>query len=198
MITQKQSYDRISAAYEKGLTALVVELCEVHFRQFPTEQFALIWYAMAKTDLSQYAQAEKMLLRAISLFKGDNRVLGLAYKQMGTLSEAKGDLPGAAAWHRRALRVNPERDYHIFLGHIAFKRGLLNQAEAHYRKSIQHPASIVEEAYSNLGGVLVARRRYREAIKCYRKSLQLDPKYGNGIAKKRLKDAKLALQLLDS
>ena len=196
MITEKQSYDRIVAAHGKGLTALVVEMCEVHFRHFPNDRFALIWYAMAKTDLAQYAQAEKAIRRFISLWKGNGLFLGVAYKQMGTLSDARGDLRAAAVWYQRALQTNPKLDFYAFLGHVAFNRGLLNQAEAYYRKSIKHPASCVEEAWFNLGGVLVARRRYREALKCYRKALKLDPQYG--IAKKRLRDTELALQLKDS
>ena len=196
MITQHQSYDRIAAASRKGLTALVVELCEIHLRQFPNDQFAMIWNAMAKTDLFQYAQAEKLLLRAISLFKGDKPFLGIAFKQMGTLSDAKGDLRAAAVWYRRAMRADHKGVHYIFLGHVAFRQGRLNQAEAYYRKAIQHPDSCVEEACFNLGSVLVAKRKYREAIKCYRKALKLDPQYG--IAKKRLRDTELALQLKDS
>lgn len=190
------------AADQKGLTALVVELCENHFRRFPDARFSLIWYAMAKRKLHQYAQAEKALRRSITLFKKDSkRVRSAAVRsasvEMGQLLREKGDLKKASFWYRRALRADPKYgDAYIFLGDIAFKGGLLKQAEAYYRKAIRHPDSCVDEAYFNLGGVLVAERRYREAIKCYRKALKINPKYG--IAKKRLRDTELALQLKDS
>ena len=147
---------------------------------------------MAKIKLAEYSQAEKAIRRAISLCKGDKRFLGIAFKQMGDLSDAKGDLKTAAVWYRRALEANPKRDYYIYLGHVAFRRGLLKQAEAHYRKATSHPVRCADEAYFNLGCVLVAKRRYREAVICYRKALKIDPKYR--IARKRLRDAELALQ----
>jgi len=196
VITQQQSYDGVSEASRKDLTALVVELCERHFRLFPDDRFALIWYAMAKIKLAEYSQAEKAIRRSISLRKGDRRFLGIAFKEMGNLSDAKGDLRTSAAWYRRALRANPKRNCYIYLGHIAFRRGLLKQAEAHYRKAIRDPSDCADEACFNLGSVLVARRRYREAIRCYRKALKIDPEYG--IAKKRLRDTELALQLKGS
>jgi len=43
---------------KKNLRAQVVELCEQHFRQFPDDRFALIYYAMAKIELSQYSHAQ--------------------------------------------------------------------------------------------------------------------------------------------
>lgn len=202
MITQQRSYKRIPSAERKGLTALVVELCEDHLRRFPGDRFALIWYAMAKRQIHQYAQAEKALRRSIALFKKDNKRVRLAgvrsaSVEMGCLLREKGDLKKASFWYRRALRADPKYgDAYIFLGDIAFNRGLLNQAEMFYRKAIICSAHSIEEAHFNLGSVLVAKRRYREAIKCYRKAIKIDPKYG--IAKKRLKDAELALQLKNS
>lgn len=202
MSTQQQSYKRIPLADKKGMTALVVELCNDHFRRFPDDQFALIWYAMAKIQLSQYAQAEKALRRSIALFKKDNkrlRSVGIrsASVEMGRLFREKGGLQKASFWYWRALRADPKYgDAYIFLGDIACRRGLLNQAEEFYLKAINCSAQSIDEAHFNLGGVLLARRRYQEAIKCYRKAIEIDPKYA--IAKKRLKDALLVLQLKKS
>lgn len=196
LITQQQSYDRISAASRKDMTALVIELCERHFRRFPDDPFALIWFAMAKIELAECSQAMRAIRRAIALRKGDRQLLGIAFRQIGKLFDAKGDLRTAAVWYRRALRANPKRDSYIFLGHVAFKQGRLKQAEAYYRKAIRHPAGCADEAYFNLGGVLVAKRHYREAVRCYRQALKIDPEYR--IAKKRLRDTELALQLKGS
>lgn len=202
MLNQQRSYKRIPIANKKGLIALVVELCEDHFRRFPDDRFALIWYAMAKIQLSQYAQAEKALLRSIAHFKNDNkrvRSAGVrsACVEMGRLLREQGDLKKASFWYRRALRADPKYgDAYIFLGDIAFRRGLLNQAERLYRKAIICSAESIDEAHYNLGSVLLAKRSYQEAIKCYRKAIEIDPKYA--IAIKRLKDALLALQLKKS
>ena len=197
MLSHHQSYRRIPAADQKGLTALVVELCEDHFLQFPNDRFALIWYAMATRQLSQYDHAEKALRRAMSLSKGDGSVIRLASVEMGHLFREKGDLTKASFWYRRALRDDPKYgNAYIFLGLIAFKSGLLNQAEMYYRKAIKRSAQSIDEAYFNLGGILLAKRRYQAASECYRKAIQIDSKYA--IAKKRLKDAELALQLKKS
>ncbi|HEU0039702.1 MAG TPA: tetratricopeptide repeat protein, partial [Verrucomicrobiae bacterium] len=67
---------------------------------------------------------------------------------------------------------------------------------SHYRSALKCSEGCIEEAYFNLGGVLLAHRRYEEAIECYRKALNIDPKYG--IAKKRLRDAELALRFKNS
>lgn len=202
MLSHNQSYRRISAAHQKGMTALVVELCEDHFRRFPDDRFALIWYAMVKIQHSQYAQAEEALRRAIELFQKDNKRVRSAggrsaAVEMGRLFREKGDLKKASFWFQRALRADPRYgDAYIFLGDIAFKSGRLNHAEKLYRKAIDHSACSVDEAYFNLGGLFIARRRYREAIQCYRRAIKIDPRYA--IAKKRLNDALLALELKNS
>lgn len=197
MLNQQQSYRRIADADQKGLTALVVELCEDHLRRFPDERFALIWYAMAKTQLHQYGQAEQALHRSIALCKGDRKGVRLASIQMGDLFREKGDFKKAALWYRRGLRADPKYgDGYNFLGLIAFKSGSLKQAERCYRKAIKCRARSLEEAYNNLGSILLAKRRYREAIRCFHKAIEIDPKYR--IAMKHLKDAELALQIKNS
>ncbi len=197
ILDESQSYRRIPIADKKGLTALVVELCEDHFHRFPDDQFALIWYAMAKIQLAQYAQAENALRRAISLSKGNGRAIRLASVQMGHLFDSKGDLKKASFWYRRGLRADPKcGGVYIYLGHIAFKGGLLDKAALFYQKAIDRSAECIDEAYFNLGGVFVAQSRYQEAIDCYRKAIEIDPKYGP--AKKGMKDALLALSLKKS
>ena len=194
MLNHNQSYRRIPAADQKGLTALVVELCEDHFRQFPDDRFALIWYAMAKTEFHQYDQAERALRRSLSLFRRDKRGIRLASVQMGHLFREKGDCTQAAQCYRRGLRADPKYgDGYNFLGSVLSNNGRLQQAELCYRKAIKLRAQSLDEAYYNLGGILLALSRYQEAVKCYRKAIEIDPKYA--IAKKRLKDALLALQL---
>jgi len=115
----------------------------------------------------------------------------------GHLFQAKGELKQAAFWYRKALGRNPkDATWHIFLAINAFKRGLLKQAERYYRRALKCSEGCLEEAYFNLGGILLGRRNYSEAIKCYEEALKIDPKYK--IAKERLDDAKLALLLKNS
>ena len=118
-------------------------------------------------------------------------------EQLGHLSAAKGDFKQASIWYRKALSPNPKDATHcIFLGSNAFQRGLLKQSEAYYRRALKCSEGCLEEAYFNLGGILLGKRNYSEAIKCYQEALKIDPKYG--IPKKRLDDAKLAHLMLNS
>lgn len=169
MLSRHQSYVRIVAADQKGLTAVVIELCENHFRRFADARFTLIWYAMAKIQFHQYTQAEKALRRSIALFKKDKKGVRSASVQtgllaasmkMGDLFRQKGDLKKAALWYRRGLQADPKYgDAYSSLGHVASKGGLLNEAERLYRMAISCSAQTIEEAHCNLGSVLVAKRR---------------------------------------
>jgi len=195
MLDQSKSLSQISRAEKRGETATVVELAIKHLHRFPDDWVAYIWYAMAKTDLAQYGHAEKAIRRSISY--SPKKTLRIAYAEMGRLFEKKGDLKKASVWYERVVQVAPKRaESHIYAGHAAFKLGLLGKAEAHYRRGIRCKEGCVEEAYFNLGCVLLANRRYRDAIKYYRKALSIDPKYT--IAKLRLKDAEQALCMTDN
>lgn len=193
MLNYHQSYKLIRSAESKGLTACVVELCRNHLRRFLDDALTWLWYSMALTEFAQYRQAQKAIRRAISLCPKQKQ--RIAFAQMGHLFDAKGDLKRAAVWYRRASRADlKDASCHIYLGHAAFRRGLLRQAESHYRTAIKSRKGCIDEAYFNLGGVLLAKRRYKEAVACYQKALKIDPDYT--IARKRLKDAKLALRLV--
>ncbi len=195
VLSQHQSYRRIYSADSKGQIALVFELCEKHLRRFPDDCAAWVLYGMARTEMSQYDAAERDLRRAIALCP--KRGLQTVFTQMGQLFEVKGNFKKAEFWYRRASRHDlDDATYHIFLGHISFRQGRLVKAETHYRRAIKCSEGSIDEAYFNLGGVLLARKRYKEAINCYRKAIEIDPHYG--IAKKRLKDAELALEVMSA
>jgi len=188
----KESLNQIDLAEDRGQTAVVVELCKKHLRKFPKGGRAWLHYGMAQVELAKYAEAEKAIRRAITLCP--ERSLQIVYSQMGHLFEARGDLKQAAVWYRKASRQRPEdATFHIFLGSNAFQRGLLKQSEAHYRRALKCPKGCLDEAYFNLGGILLGKGNYPEAIKCYQEALKIDPKYK--IAQERLDDAKLALLL---
>src|ERR1700733_5025274 len=150
---------------------------------------------MAQIDLARYVAAEKPIRRAIVLCP--QQKLQIAYLRMGHLFNLKGDFKQAAIWYRKAVNQKPQdATYHIFLADNFFKRGLLKQAETYFRRVLKCSEGSLEEAYYNLGGILLGERKYSEAIECYQEALKIDSKYK--IAKKRLDDAKLALLLMNS
>ena len=195
MDDRKESCNQIVLADDRGQTAVVVELCKKHLRKYPKDGFAWLYYGTAQTDLAQYAAAEKAIRRAITLCP--KKALPIIYSRMGHLFQAKGNFKQASFWYRKAVNKKPQdATWHIFLASNVFKRGLLKQSEAYYRRALKCSEGCFDEAYFNLGGILLAKRNYSEAIKCYKESLKIDPKYK--IAKHRLDDAQLALLIADS
>ena len=195
MDDSKESFNQIQLADDRGQTAVVVELCKKHLRKFPKHGLAWLHYGMAQVALARYPEAEKAIQRAIVFCP--QKALPIAYSQMGHLFRAKGDFKLAAHWYRKALNRNPkDATYHIFLASITFKRGALKQSESYYRRALKCSDGCLDEACFNLGGILLGRRNYAEAIKCYQEALKIDPKYK--IARERLDDAKLALLIANS
>jgi tetratricopeptide (TPR) repeat protein len=195
MDERKDNFNQIRLADDRNQVAVAIELCRKHLRKFPKHGPAWLSYGMALVALARYAEAEKALRRALKLCPAKS--LSIPYLQMGNLEEARGNFKKAAVWYRKATKHSPEdATFYIYLGHNASKRGLHKQSEAHFRRALNCSEGCLEEAYFNLGGVLLGRRNYPEAIKCYREALKIDPKYN--IARERLEDAELALLMTDS
>lgn len=190
MDDSKNSFNQIKLAQERSQTAVVVELCGKHLQKFPNDWAAWLYYATAQTELFRYTAAEKAIRRAMALCPQNN--LRFSCWRMGDIFQAKGNFKQAAFWYRKAIKEKPqEATYHNFLGNNAFKQGALKQAEKYLRRAIlQCSEGCLEETYFNLGGILLGKRKYAEAIKCYEETLKINPKYK--IAKERLDDAKLA------
>lgn len=195
MNCSRDSFNQICLADDRGQTAVVVELCRKHLRKFPKHGLAWLYYGMAQIDLARYAPAEKAIKRAISMCP--QKALPIAYSRMGHLFQAKDDFKQASLWYRKAVNQKPhDATYHIFLADSAFKCGRLKQAETYFRRALKCSEGCLEEAYFNLGGILLGRRKYSEAVDCYEKALKIDPKYK--IAKARLDDVKLAILVANS
>jgi tetratricopeptide (TPR) repeat protein len=117
----------------------------------------------------------------------------LPYKAMGDICAETGDLRKAVEWYRKAHRLDPqEASYLIFIGVMHFRAGKLAEAEQSLRAALMCKVGCFDEAYFNLGSVLTARGRYDKALECYKKAIQIDPKYKE--AKIRLKDVEKAIE----
>lgn len=195
MDEQKDSYNQIRLADERGQVAVVVELSKKYLRKYPQDGFVWLFYAMALRSLTRYRETESAIRNAIK--KCPMPALVHAYAEMGNLFRDKGDCKRAMFWYHKAIKEKPQdATYHIFLANTAFKYGRLKQAETHFRLALKCDKGCLDEALFNLGGILLGKRNYSEAIKCYQEALKIDPKYK--IAKERLDDAELALFLKNS
>jgi len=150
----------------------------------------LITYACNLTSLAQYSAAETALDRAAPLAPKERLHFVLA--QRGHLLEAKGDFVGAEELFMQAHKLNPDdATYLIFAGSAAFRRGDIDHAQKLAGKAADCSEGCLDEAWFNLGGYLLSAKRYRDAADCYRKALEIDPKYE--IARERLEDVELIL-----
>ena len=119
------------------------------------------------------------------------RHLGGAYHQLGSVAQDRGRLDDAEAWYRQSLTINEKlgnrpdmaATYHQ-LGTVAQDRGRLDDAEAWYRQSLtikdelgNRPA--MATTYHQLGTVAQDRGRLDDAEVWYRQSLTIEEELGN-------------------
>jgi tetratricopeptide (TPR) repeat protein len=189
--TRKQRIREIEKAYGRGENACVIELAEQYLQDYPDSELALFFYGRSLLEFHRYTEAENVFRKEIEVTKPESRQY--PYKNMGALCEKRGDYRKAEEWYRKANRLDPEEaGYLIFIGVMHFRAGKFAQAEQSFRGALLCKEGCFDEAYYNLGIVMAARGRYEDAIECYKKAIEIDPKYK--IAKLGLKDAQKALE----
>ena len=160
-------------------------LCEQILETAPDHGPTLIFYADCLTELSLYDQAAAVLERATVAVP--QKLQHLVFAQKGHRLEHMGQFAEAETEHLKAHELDPkDAAYLIYAGSMAFRRGDIQQAEAHARNAVLCGEGCFDEAYSNLGGYLLVQGRYAEARECYLRALDFTPKYRR--AKKRLVD----------
>jgi tetratricopeptide (TPR) repeat protein len=165
-------------------------LCELYLKQDPEDVATLLRYANNSISLGQYSAAKEAIDRAETIVSEKWRDLVLLKR--GCLLKAQGDFSGAEEMFLRAHELDPDdATYLIYAGTAAFARGDVDRALRLAQQATKCTEGCTDEAYFNLGGYFLSKRRYREAAECYRKALKIDPKYK--IAKKRLKDVERIL-----
>lgn len=200
---RQKSRDAIFKAADKAWWGTVAELARAHLELYPEEIGARVELARALTQLSRFDEAHRAFDEAFeqAAERGAEGGHEHIFSARGRLEQRRGDFSQAEHWFAKAVEAAPHRTYnHIFLGVLVFQRGDIKRAEEIYRNAI---ATVVpaegdelDEIYANLGGVLVAQERYAEAVECFERALELDPKYE--FAKIRLKDARKLLKLRQS
>jgi tetratricopeptide (TPR) repeat protein len=100
---------------------------------------------------------------------------------LGRLAEERGDFAGAASLYQEALAANPELFLAAMnLGTLAARRSDYGGALGWYGKAVQMaPGS--DDAWSNLGGALLAARRLDEAEAALARTLALNPRHAGAL-----------------
>ena len=193
-MTRKESRDAIYAASEKDLTGYVVELCKAHLRLQPKSVSVWVDYGRALKELSRFEEAKKAFDKALVHSEGDRQWESLVFTSLGDLNKRRGDYVEAEKWYLKAIEATPEHDWnYIFLGVLTFRCGDLALAEQRLQDAIECGGDGEDEAYFNLGGVLTAQERYKEAQQCYLRAIELCPDYK--LAKLRLRDVNKILKM---
>jgi tetratricopeptide (TPR) repeat protein len=185
-----EEYQAIDETGEKEQIAYARHLCEAFLKKHPDN--GRIWVTLAThlCSLALYAEATAALDRAQPFVPDKN--LHVVLSQRGHILHAQGFHTEAEQLFLRAHALKPkDATYLIFAANSAWQRGDLKRAEALFKRALSKKDGAIEEAHFNLGGILLAKRRYREAAQHYRRALELDPYYT--IAQKRLEDVEMIL-----
>jgi len=185
MTINRDLLDDLSMADEAGHVALTRHLCEQVLAHDPTDGPTLIRYAECLIDLSLYEDAAAVIDRAQQVVPREWLQLVLA--QRGHLLQSMGDHANAEESFVSAHKHDPnDATYLIYAGSAAFARGDISAAESYARKALECTEGCIDEAYFNLGGYLLAQKKYDEARSCYIRAIEIHPEYK--IAKRRLDD----------
>lgn len=100
-----------------------------------------------------------------------------------------------AAVHKALELAPPEKSILSFclLGTLFQNKGDDAAAERVHRQGTTCSRGCIDESYYNLGLVLRALRRYREARSCFERAIEIDPHYKE--ARRARKDVRRALRI---
>jgi tetratricopeptide (TPR) repeat protein len=192
LMTRKQRFRELASMWKQELFAGVIESAKEYLKDFPNSETARLYYGVSLYKLARYEEAKKTLLQVIK--ECDPEHHAYLYSHMGHLYERKGEFQKATEWHRKAIKIDSrEAAYRIFLGAVLAQDGKLAEAEECHRQATKCKTGDFSEAYLNLGYVLRAQEKYKKALTCFEKALELDPKYKE--AKHAIKDIKKVLEL---
>jgi len=175
-MTKSELEDLQEEACQNDQLATSRYLCERILMEDPENGSILLRYADVLTSFSLFEQAKDVLDEAEELIGEDHQ--HLYFNQLGHLYNDWCQFDKAKEAYLAAHRLKPEDATSlIYAGTIAFQQGELNQAEEHARKATGCEEGVIEEAWFNLGGYLMAQQRFHEAEQAYKKALQLDADY---------------------
>lgn len=189
--SRAQKREQIFEAEDNGNYACVLQLCKPYLEEYPRDKVVWIVYGEILSKFSLYDEAEFAFDKAIK--SKSNAVRFSAWIGRGFMNQRRGNLTQAEKCFQKAAEIHPDEvDAYVFWGVCAFQRGDLKTAEEILRRAIASNGNTRDEAYFNLGSVLMVQERYFEAVACYKEAINIDPNYE--IAKARLKDIKLAMK----
>ncbi|HEV7590254.1 MAG TPA: DUF4388 domain-containing protein [Longimicrobium sp.] len=103
----------------------------------------------------------------------------------GAVRERRGEWEQAEALYRRATEEDGELpEAHKAYGDALYRRGAYEEAAECYRRAIQLRAELGDDVYFRLGNIHYKRMERPEAVKLWRRALELNP--GNAVVRTNL------------
>jgi tetratricopeptide (TPR) repeat protein len=187
----KITQEAVRVAFQKDYAATCVLVAARWLRNHPDDLYVIHTYAEMLYKMARYEQAIFVYLDAIERFKDERWAL---YNQMGNLYRYRGDFASAEPWYQKAIDEDvDEAASYIFLGGVQARQGKLKEAEETHRKATQCSEGLICEAYCNLGLTLRGQSRFAEAAECFRKAIEISPKYADAV--EALEDVQIATVL---
>lgn len=133
---------------------------------------------VALSDAGRLVEAEKLARQLTRRYPAH----GFGWQALGTLCIQLGQSPAALPALERAVALLP-RDPRAYcnLALALASHGRLEEAEAHFRRSLILDAS-VHETHNNYGNLLSRQGRILEAEQCFRRAVACKPDYARGLA----------------
>ncbi len=187
----------IISAEEKNLNSCVIELAEKYLADFPDSQGAWSMYSYALYRVDRFQDAKKSLLKTLELTENSDNNHSWIICKIGSIYEDSGHFHKAIEYFEKAQLSNPnEATFLIYKGVLLLRIGKYKEAAEILIKATKCEKGCIDEAFYNLGVVRIAQSKYQEAAECFKKALEIDPKYKE--AKQQLKDVTQVLTILNN
>lgn len=170
---------RVLVLCQEGRFDQALSLCQRLCALDPDNPDAWHIQSLIHGELRRWPEAVACARRAVVLrpdAAATHRILGRALLELGDFGSALVALDEAVALDADDAQA------HCMLGNLHYALGTLRhslqhhvEAEGAYRRAIALDGSY-EQAHCNLGNVLLAQKRFDEAIACYRRALALAPR----------------------
>ena len=192
---RQRNFRLLKKADNKGLVCLALERARIYTQDYPDSVKGWLIYAESLCSLAHYSEALRAARRALFVCPLNHQNRPFIYLHIGRIHEHNGKPITALLWYRKAVKTQPDDAGHrIYLGGLLASMGRLTEAAKVHRRATRCKRGCIDEAHLNLGLVLRAQRKYKEAIQSFRKALQIDPNYQE--AKKELKDVEATIDFL--
>ena len=126
-----------------------------------------------------YGDAQKCYDKVLSISPKNEDAIRLK----GELLRKKGDKDELKAHVKRTLKTKPNSPYALMLKAMEFANENNDEKAFEFFNRAIANDPYLDEAYFNKAGLLMLKKRYDEAIDCYRQAFEINPESG-GIADK--------------